>query len=217
MECLTSPPVRGLLWSRVALQDVPPHLADPPNPARPPRRAGTWAARIRYASCAATIHSASAAAALSPSTSRQVGLHGAVGGQAEQVGHYPWRVGCGRKQDGLLHPSACEQQCALLRTLSQLPRCWLSQAYIANPLAPMQGAVLAAGCGAPLCVAAVKERDGTVVEDLPQGLQLEVKNSDRAWKLQRACTLACCPRWRSSGSTNAEQQVGFSSGTILFH
>ena len=39
---------------------------------------------------------------------------------------------------------------------------------------PLQGAVLAAGCGAPLCVAAVKERDGSVVEDLPQGLQLEV-------------------------------------------
>jgi len=34
--------------------------------------------------------------------------------------------------------------------------------------------VLAAGCGAPLCVAAVKERDGSVVEDLPAGLQLEV-------------------------------------------
>lgn len=54
--------------------------------------------------------------------------------------------------------------------------------------------MLTAGCGAPLCVAAVKERDGTVVEDLPQGLQLEVTRAGCAWKTPAGLRVSLLPR-----------------------
>ncbi len=59
--------------------------------------------------------------------------------------------------------------------------------------------MLAAGCGAPLCVAAVKERDGSVVEDLPAGLQLEVCG-EQARTRAMTCTLpqGWCASWTSA-------------------